>query len=232
MTAPIKPDPIEPDPIKTEPASVVEEPAVAVKPPVAKPRKSSFLAFNLPSRDFQFEGEQNFEVLGDLSRVGFDAKSTLHDFSGVSNKVSGSFRIDLAHPDKGISGSIAVVTDSLDTGLDGRDKAMLEHLGSEEYPEIKYVFESFTASSVDSKAQTVKGTVKGKMTIHGTTKPLEMEIAAHVDESRRLVIEGEVPLSREDYNVHVPGKLGVISTDDEVRIWIHLRSRAKAVKTQ
>ena len=217
------------------PADPLEEPpavAEATEPAAPAATKTSFLAFKLPSRDFQFDGEQTFEILGDLSRVGFDAKSTLHDFSGVSNLVSGNFRVDLAHPDRGLSGSVSVKTKSLSTDLEGRDEAMLEHLGAEEHPTLQFVFESFAASSVDAEARTLAGTVTGQMTINGTTKTLEMKITAHVDESRRLVVEGEVPLSRADYNVHVPGKLGLISTDDEVRIWIHLRSRAKAEKAR
>lgn len=193
---------------------------------------ASFLAFKLPSRDFQFEGTQSFEVLGDLSRVGFDAKSTLHDFSGVSNNVSGSFKVDLAKPADGISGKIAIRTNSLDTGLEGRDEAMLEHLNSEQNPNIAFVFESFELGSMDREAKQLEGTVNGKMTINGTTQSLAMKVKVHVDESRRLVVEGEAPLSRADYNVEIPGKLGVISTEDEVRIWIHLRSRAKTGVTQ
>jgi len=63
--------------------------APASIPGPAKPARS-FLAFKLPSRDFQFEGLQNFELLRDASRVGFDAKSTLHDFTGATTAVSGA----------------------------------------------------------------------------------------------------------------------------------------------
>lgn len=215
-----------------EATALQEEPEAQAAAPIAPPAPTSFLAFKLPSRDFQFAGTQTFEVLGDLSRVGFDAKSTLHDFSGVSNKVSGSFKVDLAHATDGISGQISIRTKSLDTGLEGRDEAMLEHLNSEQNPNIAFAFESFALDSMDQDAQTLAGTIRGKMTINGTTQALAMKIEAHVDESRRLVVEGEAPLSRADYNVQIPGKLGVISTEDEVRIWIHLRSRAKSEMTQ
>lgn len=219
----------------SESLEVEDEPAPPVVPaePVAETPsepapKRGFLAFKLPSRDFQFEGEQTFEVLTDLSRVGFDAKSTLHDFTGVSNRASGSFRVDLAHPGKGITGRIAIPTTSLDTGLDGRDEAMLENLGADSHDEITFVATGFDTGKVDVAAQTVEGTLQGEMTIRGETKPVRMAVQAHVDESRRLVVEGEMPLLLPDYGVPVPNKLGMITMNKEVRVWIRFRARAKA----
>jgi polyisoprenoid-binding protein YceI len=72
---------------------------------------------------------------------------------------------------------------------------------------------------------TVSGRVSGQMTIHGQSRQIEMPVKLHVDDSRRLVIEGETPLKMSDYGVEVPSKLGVISVDDQVKIWIALRAR-------
>jgi polyisoprenoid-binding protein YceI len=135
--------------------------------------------------------------------------------------------VDLSKPEGGISGKVSIRTNSLNTGVEGRDEAMLEHLASELNPNIEFVFESFKSSASDRAAKTLAGQVMGKMTINGTTQAITMKVTAYVDESRRLVIEGEAPLSRADYNVEIPGQLGVITVEDEVRIWIHLRSRAK-----
>ncbi len=212
----------------------VEQPALELPPqPASAPAKRSFLSFNLPSRDFNFVGLQSFEILGELSRVGFDAKSTLHDFTGVSNRVTGHFNVDLAHPNEGLVGQVSIQSKSLATGLQGRDEAMWEHLGEQDHPAIQYTLEGFESSAIDLEAKTLEGTARGQMSINGVTKPFTMTLRAHVDESRRLVIEGEGPLSRADYNVHIPDKaLGAISTEDEVRLWIHLRSRAKAGEGQ
>ena len=54
-----------------------------------------------------------------------------------------------------------------------------------------------------------------------------MEVRARVDEARRLVVEGEMPLDLEDYGVPVPNQLGVVSMDPEVRVWVFLRARAR-----
>jgi hypothetical protein len=60
------------------------------------------------------------------------------------------------------------------------------------------------------------------------TRDVRVEVTAHTDESRRLVVEGETPLSLGDFGAPVPSKLGVISMDDEVRVWVSLRLRARA----
>jgi len=222
------------DPVATSLATQSTEGATIETPPAVEPETASaptkrgFLAFDLPSRDFHFEGKQSFEVLGDLSRVGFDAKSTLHDFSGVSNNVSGSFDVDLSRPQDGISGRITVRSESLTTDLEGRDEAMWEHIGKDEFPTFEFVPTSFVAARSDVQAMQLDGHITGRMTIHGVTQDVAMDVKAHVDESRRLVLEGEMPLLLSDYEVVIPGKLGMISTDDEVRIWIALRTRAQA----
>jgi polyisoprenoid-binding protein YceI len=216
-------------PTEVPSAETAVEVAVATEPaaPVGE-HKRSFLAFDLPSRDFHFDGRQRFEILGDLSRVGFDAKSTLHDFSGVSNDVSGAFSVDLAKPEDGISGSIAIHVESLSTGLDGRDEAMLEHLHSDEFDQIRFEPKSFVTARSDSSKLELEGTVLGRLTIHGVMREIEVPMQAKVDDSRRLMLEGEFPLLLSDYEVPVPNQLGVVSMKDEVRVWLRLRSRARA----
>ena len=189
----------EPDEVAAVAPDAPDETVAAAAEPSAPARsepapRRSFLAFQLPDRDFRFEGTQTFELLGDLSRVGFDAKSTLHDFTGVSNRVQGELELDLARPEQGVHGLVEIRSSSLVTGLEGRDEAMLEHLAAEEHERILFEPVAFETGAVDAEARTVNGTVLGRMTIRGQTRDLRMPVRAHVDESRRLVLEGEVPI--------------------------------------
>jgi hypothetical protein len=59
-------------------------------------------------------------------------------------------------------------------------------------------------------------------------RALAMPVRASVDASRRLLLEGQVALSLRDYGVPVPSKLGVISMEPEVVVWIALRARLEA----
>lgn len=218
--------------VPAPPAEAPDPAEATADAPDEAPRKKSFLAFELPSRDFRFEGEQTFEVLADLSRIGFDAKSTLHDFSGVTDRVRGSFRVDLSRAAEGISGAIGVEARSLRTGLEGRDEAMLEHLDAEAFPDVEFVPTGFEPTRCDPQARELAGWALGRLTVRGVTREVAMEVQARVDDARRLVVEGEMPLSLSDYGVPVPNKLGVISMQDEVRVWIHLRARVKAEGAQ
>jgi polyisoprenoid-binding protein YceI len=189
---------------------------------------SGFLSFSLPSRSFSFAGPQRLRVLSSLSRVGFDAKSTLHDFSGVTSEVRGDVVADLADPHYPWSGEIRCQAASLRTGVDGRDESMREHLDTEHHSDIRFEVRSFRADpgDIDVPARTAHGTAVGMMTIRGETRELEMPVQISVDASQRVVVEGQAKLKLTDFGVPVPSQLGLISMEDEVAIWVSLRARS------
>ena len=162
-----------------------------------------------------------------LSRVGFDGKSTLHDFSGATSQVSGEIEFDPSKPGESPRGRITAKAASLDTGNDDRDEDMHEALGTAEHPELAFELEGFEPTTVDAKAMKVAGAAKGTMTIHGTKQKVSMPVNLTVDEAHRLTIQGEMPLLMSKYGVSVPSAaLGVISMKDEVKVWISLKLRA------
>jgi hypothetical protein len=73
---------------------------------------------------------------------------------------------------------------------------------------------------------TVRGTARGRMSVRGVTRDFSMPVRVSVDASRRVSIEGQASLDLRDYEVPVPSKLGVISMESEVQVWIALRLRA------
>jgi len=222
-----KPDLAEkPAPAKQPAKEAVKARKTAVAEVEPKPPVRRFLSFRLPSASFAFDKLQSFDVIASLSRVGFDAKSTLHDFSGVTSKISGSFTSNLAKPSGTTKGSITVEAGTLDTGLESRNSAMHDdHLQVGKFPNIVFELLDVRSPKADGKAMTVSGTAVGKMTIHGVTRDLSMPIRAKVDASRRLFVEGETKLKLSDYEIPRPTKLGLISMQDEVNVWISLRAR-------
>jgi len=64
------------------------------------------------------------------------------------------------------------------------------------------------------------------MSIRGKARAFEMRVKISVDESRRVVIDGQAKLKLTDYGVPVPGQLGLISVEDEVKIRLALRARS------
>lgn len=206
------------------PTDGIEPTPTATDAPPAR-RRSAF-AFSLPSQSLRFDARQRFELLPSLSRVGFDAKSTLHDFTGVTSKLSGTVTLNLSAPGTECRGAIRVDAAALDTGLAGRNDAMRDHLATAQHGEIVFAFESMTDVTVDAKALRTLGTVHGKLTIRGQTHDLAMPVRLHVDDSRRVHAEGEAKVLLSAYGVPVPSQLGMIKMEDEVKIWIALQARS------
>ena len=208
---------------ESEPAPPSAEP-----PPAEAPKEATkgFLTFKLPSRAFAFDKLQRWSILPDLSRVGFDAKSTLHDFSGASQKVAGELVANLAKPEDGCRGQVTVEAASLDSGEPARDEEMRGLLDAGGHPQLVFEWSGFRTDSSDAAAMKTSGTVLGKLTIRGTTQELAMPVRISVDASKRVAVEGEVEIKMSDFGVKPPRKLGVLSVEDTVKIWIALRARS------
>jgi len=212
-------------------AAPAAEPSVPVEstPPEASvqaPRRS-FLAFRLPSDDLRFDERRGWNVLPALSRVGFDARTTLHDFSATTSSLEGRLEADPSRPSETPTARLSVRAVTLDSGNADRDEAMRENLDVERFPAIDFELTAFETEEVDGPARSARGTAHGRMTIRGVTREVAMPVKLQLDESRRLCVDGEMPLDLESFGVPVPNKLGLITMDKEVRIWISLRLRAE-----
>jgi len=195
------------------------------KAPGRAKKKRGFLSFDLPSQRVVFDARQRWKIVPSLSRVGFDGKSTLHDFSGVTSKLGGSLEVDLAHPDKNPKTSIHVQAARLKTGVDGRDEEMYTTLDVKKHPQITFELNAFTSKTVDAAKERVTGIAKGEMTIHGVSQDVEMLTTLSIDSSRRLHIDGEMPLDLTDYKITPPSKMGLVGMDKRIKVWIRLRAR-------
>lgn len=215
-------------PLVNAPAAVPAVPRAGSDPapvPNAGTTNKGFLSFKSAGQGFAFDALQRFALAPSLSRVGFDARSTLHDFSGACSSVSGEFQVDLARPSIGCSGSVRASAAALDTGLAERDAEMRKVLGVAEFAEIRFDWKSFDAVEVDAQAMKVTGTAHGTLSIHGISRAVSVPVRVAVDASRRVGIEGELHVKLSDYGIEPPQKLGVISVDDDVVVWLALRAR-------
>ena len=224
-----KDQPVAPPPSAAPVEPAVPVPTPAVTPPIATPAKKKFLSFSVPETKFQFTEAQDYVLAADLCRVGFDAKSTLHDFTGVSTKVAGQFRADFDDPAGAWTGAVTCDVKGLATGVEGRDTGMFEHLDAEHHPQLRFTIAHFAPTRVDAAAMTAEGTVHGQMTIRGKTRDVQMPVKVSVDPGKRVVVEGQMPLKLSDYEIPVPSQLGgAIAMQDEVSVWIALRARPQA----
>ncbi len=216
-----------PEPAVAPPPEPVADSAPGTEP--TAPPARVFLSFRLPETKAQFTDPQDYTLVPDLCRVGFDAKSTLHDFTGVTTQVTGAFHADFRSTPGAWSGSVQVAAAQLATGVEGRDEGLRERLETTRHPQLTFAITGFTAEAVDATQRTARGTVRGTMTIRGQKREVAMPVRFAVDPQQRLVVEGQMPLKLSDYGVPLPSQLGgAITMQDEVVVWIALRARPKA----
>ena len=141
-------------------------------------------------------------------------------------EVAGELEADLSKPGEAPRARLVAQAKTLASGNADRDEAMREHLAVEEHPEIVFELQSFAPAELDLAAMKAAGKARGKMTIRGVTQEVEMPVQVTVDDARRLCVEGEMMLDLERFSVPVPNKLGLISMEKEVKVWISLRLRA------
>ncbi|MBL4848000.1 MAG: YceI family protein [Planctomycetes bacterium] len=232
--APFSPDETDPKPrpqAKTpEPVKAADPPPIAAKPepdpaPAPRKRRRGLFSFKLAGGGPDFTQRQRYRVISSLSRVGFDAKSTLHDFSGVTSTVEGSFVSRFDVDDTQAKGKIRAAVKDLRTGVDGRDEEMRKLLGAKRHPWIEFQLTSLEITKSDPQARTATAIGKGTFTIHGTSHEVSVPLAISVDRSKRLLIAGETKLSLLDYKVEVPD-MGAIGMKPDVKIWLSLRLRS------
>jgi polyisoprenoid-binding protein YceI len=226
-----------PRPLPTVQA-VAEPPAAAAglerapeaPPPAVPPAEpaASFLAFKLPSQSFELDRRRQWTIVGSLSRVGFDGKSSLHDFTGATTAVKGELVVNPARPAERPTGKVEVDARTLDTGLPDRDEDMHERLASEEFPTFEFELKAFEPTGGSAEGGASRGTVRGRMKIRGVEHDFALPVKFEVDDGHRLVIEGSAPLLLSDYGVPLPNKLGLVKMEDEVDLWVTLRARPGA----
>ncbi len=90
-------------------------------------------------------------------------------------------------------------------------------LKASEYPEIKYTLAT-AANSIIINAGCYVLKSKGKLTIAGVTKDVDMNVKIH-EESGKLIFEGSQTIKMTDYNVKPPvAMLGMLKTGNEITI--------------
>lgn len=90
---------------------------------------------------------------------------------GRFNDFQGTFSYDEKNPDKA-KVNVTLKTPSIDTNYAERDK----HLRSEDFFDVKKYPESSFVSTSYEPAGSGKGVLKGKLTLHGVTKPIAVNV--------------------------------------------------------
>ncbi len=82
------------------------------------------------------------------------------------------------------------------------------------YPTATFALTSpISIDKVPADGQTLTKTVKGNLTLHGVTKPIEMDIQGVIQGSQ-LVMVGSMDIQFADFNIEKPKSAAVVSIED------------------
>ena len=125
---------------------------------------------------------------------------------GRFNEFGGTFNYDEAAPEKS-SVEVNIKTASVDSNHAERDKHLrsADFLDVEKFPEAKFVSTGYAPGENNT------GTLKGDLTLHGVTKPVEIavqKIGGGKDPwgGYRMGFEGQTSFALADFDI--PGQLG------------------------
>jgi polyisoprenoid-binding protein YceI len=165
-----------------------------------------------------------FRIVPVQSRIGFDAKSTLHDFTGTTNQVHGAFRLDwdrLAETQV----AVRVVADQLNTGTPSRDDEMRKNkLETARFPAIRFEAKKLEPRESDAKAGTAKATIRGMLWLHGVQKEVAVEASLAPLEGTAVRVKGTAPIDIRDFGISPPRTMVFVKMDPKVTVTFDLRA--------
>lgn len=168
-----------------------------------------------------------FKVDTNHSTVGFNVPM-LGGLSQVTGKFS-SFNVEIVYDEKDVTKSSVTATikaESIDTGIEGRDKHLrtADFFEVEKYPEI-----TFTSKRVEKKGKNLS--VVGDFSMHGVTKEITipfMVAGKHKKEGSDSVtygFSGTLKIDRRDYGINYQHKTvpNWVGYDVEINLFILTR---------
>lgn len=145
--------------------------------------------------------------------------STLHAWEVESKKVEGTVTAETSFFETGAPTPkvrIEIPTKSLLSDKDKMNKLMWDALKADQHPKIVYEMTSAEKPTATAKGFTVK--TSGRLTIAGTTKPIDMLVTATRD-GNRTIFEGTAPIVMTQYGMKPPtAMMGTIKTGDAVKV--------------
>lgn len=186
-----------------------------------------------------------FTLDPDHSSVEFKIRHLIGKVSGRFTKVEGKIDYDADKAEKiKITGTIE--TASIDTGIQKRDDHLrsadffdVDNAKKTEYKTIKFESDKFT--DISKSGEEAKGKLSGKITIHGVTKPITLDLNINgkpvLDPwgNERIAYSAHGTLNRKDFGLdwNKPlEKAGGTLVGDDVELILEIEAYRKAPVTK
>jgi polyisoprenoid-binding protein YceI len=164
--------------------------------------KKTFLFLCLACLSWVVKAQEKKKIEADKksSYIQYAMKHPMHDWDAksTSNK-----SIIVYNEKTSAIEAVAVIVPvkSFDSGNSNRDSHALEALEALKFPNV-----SFSASNIQESNNELS--IKGNLTFHGVTKPIEIKAKKTVSKGN-IKIEGKFDINMKDYGVEPPGLMGV-----------------------
>ena len=158
---------------------------------------------------------------GNLS---FTGHSTVGDFVGTTTAVSGGVtgNAELANA----RGWVEAPVTTLSTGNRLRDRDLRATMNVEKYPTMRFELAGVTVQSSAAPPDTVTGTLRGALTIHGVTRDVAIP-ATLIEAADTIDVSGAFPVDLADYKVGGLTRLfGTLRVQRYIDVRFHVRFQA------
>ncbi|MEM6877075.1 MAG: YceI family protein [Bacteroidota bacterium] len=171
-----------------------------------------FSVILLPAAAFFSSG--NWKIADDYT-VAFDTGGAKGTFSGIDG--------DIIFDPNNLAGSsmdVSVEVATIETGNNTKNRHARGEswFDAESYPTIRFVGNDFARSGSDYK-------VSGDLTLHGTTKQIEIPFTFSPDGSQAGLFEGSFTVNRKDYGIDGNFWGFMVGKDVEVSLRIPVTNR-------
>ncbi len=158
-----------------------------------------------------------FTVHSEQSRLVYQVVHKLHRIEGVSKGVEGKARV---LPDGTAQVQVQTKVAEFDSGNENRDAHVKEAVEAAKFPLVQF---KGVASGVQlpEKGQKVSVTLKGQLTFHGVTQPIEVPITLERTEDQRFTADSSFSISLTAFKVERP-ELLLVKVDDKMDIVMKL----------
>jgi polyisoprenoid-binding protein YceI len=161
-------------------------------------------------------------VLPERSKLWVDGRSSLHPIRVESTALSGAIELELADGSvdlsKPPSGTLELEAESLKTGSRLEDSALDRQLEVRKFPRIRGRIREVSANGG-------RYHVRGELSLHGITKPIEGDVTLRAVDEKTIEVEGEKVIDVRDFGLEPP-KILMLKVYPDVKV------RAKVVATR
>jgi polyisoprenoid-binding protein YceI len=167
---------------------------------------------------------QAFKLTAERSSVHFDAKSTLHPFSGDTRTLSGEMVWDDEAGRLADGAVVRVPVRPILTGEPKRDGEMRKMFAAAEFPDIEFRASKVTPIPPPSGAPVSASSSSGRYRLEGTLKIRRVERTVGFDvtvtptPSGALEISGEALVRTDWFELKPPSVLGLVRVLPEVKV--------------